>query len=193
MASSTVQRPKVSYGLSQPYFNASPMPITVNVDPKTTNYAEIGTIWINKSTNRSWVLTSVVANAAVWVRMDNSSNNAGITWSTQAGVGPIALASNCGYYLTNAGAVTLSLPVAATLGSQFWIATADASAAGAGFTINQNANQYFLYNDATSTVGAGGSLNAINLGNESIALLVVCTVANIEFTVFSANIAINLV
>jgi hypothetical protein len=191
--SSTYKRARVSYGLSQPYFNASPEPIVTNSDPKTTNFAPIGTEWINKSTNGCWVLTSVANNTAVWTRTDNASVNAGITWTIEAGVGPIALAANYGYYLTNIAAVALTLPAAATLGSQIYITTANAAAANAGFVISQNANQYVLYNNDVSTVGVGGSVDATNALQQSVTLLLICTVANVEFTIFSSNINPQLV
>lgn len=189
---STVQRPKVAYGLSQPYFNASPMPIVVARDPLATDYAEVGTEWINSATNQVWILTSVANNVAVWTRVDNSTVNAGITWSIQAGVGPVALAANYGYYLTNAAAVSLTLPAVATLGAQIYITTADASAPNAGFTIAQNAGQYILFGNDLSTPGVGGSLTAINDLQRSVTMQLICTVANTEFTVFSTNVNPNL-
>jgi hypothetical protein len=188
---STNVRSKVSYGLSQPYFSASPQPIVAPRDPFATDYAEIGTEWINSAANHVWILASVVNNVANWMRADNSNANAGINWNITPGVGPVALAANNGYYLTNAAAVALTLPATASLGSQVLITTADASAAGAGFTIAQNAGQYILYNDSESTAGVGGSLDATaggaGFGNISLTLQLICTVANTEFTVFTSN------
>ena len=189
----SVQRAKVSYGLSQPYFNASAQPIVSVRDPLASDFAEIGTEWINGTTNQVWVITSVLNNQAVWTRVDNTNVNLGLTWSIEPGAGPIAMNGNYGYYLTNVGAVTLTLPAAAALGSQIWIATADASAANAGYTINQNALQYIVYDHNTSAVGAGGSLDALNFLQQSLTIVLVCTVANTEFTVFTSNFAPNLV
>lgn len=190
---SSNQRRKVSYGLSQPYFNVSPLPIVAVRDPLVTDYAEVGTTWINETTDQVWVLTSVVLNQAVWTRVDNSTVNAGITWTVQAGVGPIAMNPNYGYYLTNAAAVTLALPAVAVLGSQIYIATQDASAALAGFTITQNAGQYIQYGDNNSTVGVAGSLDGTNMGQVSLTMQIICTQANTEFTIFSCNFVPNLV
>lgn len=190
---STNVRSKVAYGLSQPYFRATQTPIISVRDPLATDYAEVGTEWINSTSNQVWVLTSVVLNQAIWTRIDNTNVNAGITWTIQAGVGPIALAANYGYYLTNAAAVALTLPAAAVLGSQIYITTADASAALAGFTIAQNAAQYIVYGDVVSTIGVGGSLNATNMLQQSITMQIICTVANTEFTVFNSNIVPNLI
>jgi hypothetical protein len=60
------QRPQVAYGLSQPDFATSPMPISADRNPLTSDFAAIGTLWINMATNNVWVLTSVVANTATW-------------------------------------------------------------------------------------------------------------------------------
>ena len=190
---STNIRAKVAYGLSQPNFPVPLQPIISGRDPRVTDYAEVGTEWINRVTNQVWVLTSVVLNQAIWTRVDNTNVNLGLTWSIQAGVGPIALNSNYGYYLTNAGAVTLALPAAAVLGAQIFITTADASAGGAGITITQGAGQYILYGGNASTIGVGGSLDGLNFGNRSLCLQLICTVANTEFTVFNSNFVPNLV
>lgn len=192
---STNQRRKVAYGLSQPYFNTPQLPIVAMRSPLVTDYAEVGTLWIDESTapHGVWILTDVANNAAQWVRIDNSTANTTVTWAIYAGVGPEALAANYGYYLTNAAAVTLTLPAVAALGSQIFITTANASAANAGFAIDQNAGQYILYAGISSTVGAAGSLQAINLLQRSLVLQLICTVANTEFTVASSNFVPNLV
>ena len=182
------QRPKVAYGLSQPNFGVGPIPVTTLRDPLITDFAEIGTLWINKASDKVWVLTSIVLNQAVWTEIDNQTTNVGITWYTDATVGPIALAVNSGYYLTNAAAVATTLPLVSTIGSQIILITSDASAALAGFTITQNANQYIVESANSSTIGVGGSLDATNQLQESITMQLICTVANIEWTVFSTNI-----
>lgn len=190
---STNIRAKVAYGLSEPNFPVPLQPIISGRDPLISDYAAVGTEWINRLTNQVWVLTSVVLNQAIWTRVDNTNVNAGITWSIEPGVGPIALNSNYGYYLTNVAAVGLTLPAAAVLGAQIYITTADASAAAAGFTISQNAGQYIVYGNDTSMLGVAGSLEALNLLQQSITMLLICTVANTEFTVFSSNIIPNLI
>lgn len=73
------QRQSVSYGLSQPLVGTPPEPIVSTRAPSTTDKAEIGTTWINKSTNASWVLASIVANSATWTP---TTVNAGATITT---------------------------------------------------------------------------------------------------------------
>ena len=60
------QRKNLGYGVGQPLFDYSPRPIVTKGAPTTKDSAEIGTVWINKTTNRSYVLTSIVANSATW-------------------------------------------------------------------------------------------------------------------------------
>jgi hypothetical protein len=180
-------RPKVAYGLSEPNFAVGPFPIISVRDPFVTDFAEIGTLWINSLTNTVWALTAVVANQAAWVELDSNVANTNITWHTNAGAGPIATAINSGYYLTNAGAVTLNLPVLAAQGSQLYIATDNSSAPGAGFTITQNAGQYIIMGNNVSTPGIGGSIDTLNLFQISITMHLICTVANTEWTIFDTN------
>jgi hypothetical protein len=186
-------RPKVAYGLSQPYFAVGPIPIVVQRDPTTTDFAEIGSTWINTVTNSIWTLTNIILNQAVWTETDNTNVNLGITWHNIPGVGPVALAPNNGYYLQNAAPVALTLPLVATLGSQIYIATLNAGAANAGFTIAQNAGQVILHGNNVSNVGVAGSLTAINDLQISITMQLICTQADVEFTVFNTNVNPNLI
>jgi hypothetical protein len=188
---STNQRPKVAYGLSQPYFNASALPIITTRDPLTTDFAEVGTIWINQTTPKAWLLAKVVANQAIWIEIDNTDAPLGITWHIEAGVGPIVMAENSGYYLTNAAAVDLTLPAAATLGSQIWITTADASAAGAGIRVTQGAAQRIRGAGDITGAGAGAKFSVLDSRKKSVAVLLICTVANTQWDVVSVNAVAN--
>jgi hypothetical protein len=70
------QRPKVAYGLSQPNFAASPLPILSTRNPLTSDFAEIGTTWINESANGAWILTSVTNNNASWFALGTTDYGA---------------------------------------------------------------------------------------------------------------------
>ena len=61
------QRPQVAYGLSQPEFAAVPQPIIAVRAPLTSDFAAVGTMWIDTVTNAAYVLTSVTANSAHWL------------------------------------------------------------------------------------------------------------------------------
>ena len=60
------QNTNVAYSLNQPLSNIFPAPIASNRAPLTTDKAPIGTVWVQKSTNDAWILTSIVSNAATW-------------------------------------------------------------------------------------------------------------------------------
>jgi hypothetical protein len=60
------QRPQVAYGLSQPDFATVSKPISSTRIPTATDFAAIGTIWINTATNAVYILTNVAANSATW-------------------------------------------------------------------------------------------------------------------------------
>jgi hypothetical protein len=59
-------RTNVSYGLSQALIDVSPAPIVSLRDPKTTDSAALGQMWINRTTGIAFILTSIVANVYTW-------------------------------------------------------------------------------------------------------------------------------
>ena len=69
---SSQQFNQVAYGLTQPLLAIFPAPIVANRAPLTSDFAQIGTLWINKSVNSVFVLTSIVSNAAVWELLSTS-------------------------------------------------------------------------------------------------------------------------
>jgi adhesin HecA-like repeat protein len=73
------QRKNVAYGVGQPLFGLSPEPISSTRAPTTSDKAELGTVWVNKSTDAAWVLASVASNTATWTP---TTVNAGATIST---------------------------------------------------------------------------------------------------------------
>jgi hypothetical protein len=183
------QRPKVAYGLSQPNFAVGPIPIQSIRDPRTSDFAEIGSVWINSATNNAWMLTSVVNNIAVWQEIDNAGGGGGggLTWHIEPGPGPVAMAPNSGYYLTGAGMTGLVLPLISALGAQIYIATADASVFGFGFAVAQNAGQYILNGANSTTPGIVGGIQTVGVLPRSMTMILICTVANTEWTMFVEN------
>lgn len=73
------QRRSVAYGVGSPLQFIPTQPISSTRDPVTGDFAELGTIWANKSTNAAWVLASIVSNSATWTPM---TVNAGATITT---------------------------------------------------------------------------------------------------------------
>lgn len=120
----------VAYGLSQPLLDVFPAPIVSNRNPAPADHAQIGTIWINKLSNDSFLLTSIVSNAANWLLIIGSAggiaqitSNAGIVTPAAGNVNALG-----GSNITTSGAgSTLTI---ATVGSPSFAGTVTA---GTGF------------------------------------------------------------
>lgn len=181
-----------AYGLNQqPLLNVFTPPQVGLKAPTTINKGQIGMMWVDKTNNVVYVLTSYLNGNPVWTALGGAVAG-GLTWSTDAGAA-IPMAVNHGYYLTNAGAITLTLPVASAIGDQIWLVTDDSSAAGAGIQITQGAAQLVTYCNDVTTAGAGTKYLAINLLDVQLATLLVCTVANTRWAVVSCNYIPNII
>lgn len=101
----------------------------------------------------------------------------GILWTREAGAA-VAMINNHGYINTNAGLTTFTLPVNASVGDVIEIAGESAGL----FRIAQNAGQSIQMGLDSTTVGAGGSLTAVNRYNT---IRMVCRVANTNWSVLS--------
>src|SRR5947207_829775 len=110
---SSVQYNQVAYGLSQALIGLFPAPIVSNAQsPTTANLAQIGTIWINKSTNQPYILTSIVSNLANWQLLE-AGGGAGVFSSLVVNPGPTSLSTvgNGAVSIgnaTNTGAITIT-------------------------------------------------------------------------------------
>lgn len=60
------KRLKRAYGFGQGLYNLSPKPIVAKRAPTTSDMAELGTIWIDKTTEIAYTLIKVANNQAVW-------------------------------------------------------------------------------------------------------------------------------
>jgi hypothetical protein len=107
-----------------------------------------------------------------------------VTWSVETGAA-VAPAVNKGYITNRGGGITYTLPTTAAVGSIIRIC----SIAGL-WTIAQNAGESIVFGAFTTTVGAGGSLVATNVGDT---IEIVCTVADTTWAVLSSigNITVN--
>ena len=102
----------------------------------------------------------------------------GLAWTDVTGTTQ-AMVVNNGYTANNAGLVTLTLPTTAAYGSLLAVV-----GKGAGlWKIAQNASQIIHFGLVNTTSGTGGSL-AATLQYDVVYLL--CTVANLEFTVIQS-------
>ena len=102
----------------------------------------------------------------------------GTTWTDVAGVSQAIVANNS-YTANNAGLVTLTLPVAMAYGSVVEICGKGAG----GWLLAQQAGQTIFYGSSTTTPGAGGSIASTGQYNS---IKIVCTVADLSFTVIAA-------
>jgi hypothetical protein len=66
MAVNRRNRPSVGYGLDNALQSLAPQPIVSVRNPSVRDTAEIGTIWVNKDTDASFILTSIVAGQGQW-------------------------------------------------------------------------------------------------------------------------------
>lgn len=90
---SSQQFTQVSYGLTQSLINVFPSPIvSATQSPTGANLAQIGTLWINKSANTAYVLTSIVNNLANWQLLE-TGGGAGVFTTLTVNPGPTNLST----------------------------------------------------------------------------------------------------
>jgi len=107
------------------------------------------------------------------------ANASALTWSEETGA-TVALAADHAYIMNRGTAITATLP-----GTCAIYKTIKILGKGAGLTIiAQNANQMIHYDTVTTTTGVGGSLTATSSKG---VIELVCTVADLEFTVVSST------
>lgn len=97
------------------------------------------------------------------------------SWSEVTGTSQ-AMAVNTGYIANNVALVTLTLPVSSVVGDMLRVVGKGTG----GWTVAQNASQTIHLGINDTTVGVGGSLSSTNRYD---AITMVCTVANLEWTI----------
>lgn len=183
---SQITNTKVAYGKSQPLIDIFNAPIVSLRSPLTNDKGSIGQLWVNKTTNQVWMLTSFTGGLAIWSELDNSGSVGGINWIVTAAAA-INMAVNTGYILTNGGVVTLTLPAVCNAGSQMNIMGNNSS-----FIIAQNANQQVTFRDGATTVGVLGSVESI-VGHTAVNVQLLTTQTDLEFSIQFANDNLNLI
>lgn len=98
-----------------------------------------------------------------------TADNAGFQWSviTMGQTGD----DSHGYFTNDAGPVSVTLPVASSVGDTFQVCAMSAG----GWVIEQNAGQEVRLGNQTTTTGAGGSISSNDQGDW---ITLVCNVAN---------------
>lgn len=105
-----------------------------------------------------------------------NSTGSGFTWTDVTGTSQ-AMSVNNGYTANNAGQVTLTLPSTSAYGSVLAVV----GKGSGGWKIAQNASQLIHFGSGSpTTTGTGGSLASTN---QYDVVYLLCTVANLEFTV----------
>lgn len=107
-----------------------------------------------------------------------TGSGTGLTWVNQSSA-TVTMAVNSAYVITDASAVTLTLPTTAALGSVFGVV---GNGAG-GWTVAQNTGQQINFGNVATTSGTGGSLAS---SNRYDVVWLVCTVANNQFSVYGS-------
>ena len=103
------------------------------------------------------------------------------TWNTVTSASPanpISLVAQNGYITTGASQVTFILPVSAAVGDTFIISDLTSL-----FQINQNANQSIIFGSKVTTLGVGGSISSLNVGDH---LEILCVQANLTFKIIDS-------
>ena len=106
------QYTNVSYGLTQPLNIESQLPIVSKRNPTTSDFAQIGTIWVNTTSNEYWVLTSIVANSASWVTFGGGGGGV----FTSLTVNPGNLTVTAGNITATAGSISAGTTITAGTG-----------------------------------------------------------------------------
>lgn len=123
--------PGVAYGLSDALLDVFPAPVVSTRDPLASDKAQLGTVWVNKSTNDFFILTSIVANVATW---SSPSNGSGIFTSLEATTGNIT--ADIGDIVATLGSVTAGAAVSAgtNVSATLAISAGTTITAGTGIT-----------------------------------------------------------
>jgi hypothetical protein len=185
------------YGLNQALVNLMYEPMNGAIDPNGVIQGEIGQMYVRTTDNSVYVATSHVAGVTIWTRIDCNSRALGLTWVTDATVGPINLDVNHGYKLTNnAGVpVVVTLPEVSVVGDQIWLHSHNINVAGSGIRINQRVNQYVNYGPDNTALGAAGYTDRISAGlaqRLSNMIILVCIEDNVGWQIASTILDLNL-
>lgn len=107
-------RRNVSYGMTNALQNIGPMPIiSKSSAPSTSNIAELGTIWVKKSTSQSWVLAKIAAGSATWTPLTVNAGAIITTGDLEVTAGSVLVGDDSGGTL---GYLTITNVVETLLG-----------------------------------------------------------------------------
>lgn len=110
----------VSYGLSQSLLGVPGFPIVSKRDPTASDMAPLGTLWVNKSANNLWIISSIVANVATWVELAIQGGGGGDVFNAITVNG---LATFNAGILANAGAHSITFNTTDNAAAAFSVST----------------------------------------------------------------------
>jgi hypothetical protein len=163
------KKPNDLYGLGQGLVLGAPRPIIATRAPTTSDFAELGSLWVNKTTGTAYYITRVVANSATW-SVAASTTAAALAVGTSLTVGTTATIGT-GLTVTAGGA---------TITAGNFVVTAGNISTGAGSI------------SAATTVTAGTGVTATTGGVTATAGNIVATAGNISTTAGSITSATSL-
>jgi filamentous hemagglutinin len=76
-----------AYGVGDNLIPLAPLPIVANRDPRSSDFAQPGTIWINSSDDTIWMLATITSNSANW--QTSPASGVGIFTSVQVTPGDL--------------------------------------------------------------------------------------------------------
>ena len=169
-----------SYAWSQPEITSAEVATIINgtVLPYFTPVLPVGSFWYNTTLG----VIQVIVQAAVLGASDAAVMNLGYSgltpfpWTVVSA--NTAMAVNNGYMTSSGGTLLMALPTVAAVGDVIEITNL-----GGNFQITQSIGQSINFGDDTTTVGVGGSITSMRIGDT---IEVVCYFANTGFQVIGS-------
>jgi len=93
-----------AYGVGDNLIKLAPLPIVSVRDPRTSDFAEPGTTWVNTASQTVWVLASITSNSANW--QTSPASGIGIFNAVQVTTGDLDV--DLGNVIVTAGDLTLT-------------------------------------------------------------------------------------
>ena len=161
-----------AYGLDQALIGVIPSPIVSKRNPKSTDIAPLGQMWINKSANTVYFLSSIVNKVATWATQASTVGALNVGGVITAGTGLVVTAGGATIGGNSAVTGSISATTTITAGTGL-VATTGGVTATAGDVdvvagnINMTAGQINLTGPVQVLTGAGvpaGGL-ALNVGD----------------------------
>ena len=181
---SQMARTQQSPGLNQPFSDILPLPVIAKRAPTTNDRRfEIGSIWIDESTNQAWTLTSVASGSASWILSASGAGDINTINSLNPTAGNVVIAGGSNVTDSNAGStVTLNLDPAITLATSITVPLIT-TAAGTDLSIESATGQ-----DIIMKMGDNAGGNKVSfLNSDNVEKAAINSVGNFLFSSLSVG------